>query len=488
MTRDEQKLNKELRKRLPQEIRKLNKKYKIQYAHEFLYRFEGDFLYIGMPSISSVECGKLQNSVEIKPWVLDETYWRTQKMDMDEMLRQPMSLHVRGAFTVGNIYFKELSVYEHITNDNLSERVEQMLIEFDKFIDTHKKVLTNVNCLINDIDGYTVSDLNKSLVYIRQDEYEKGLLALKNEEKEETIIHVDSNGKTSKEYIIEECLNVTNKTKKFECIYTLNLERYNEYIKGYMATSTENEVLRIFVSLWLNIQIITNIIINRKINMGYKKIVSQNNGVPVTNKVTIDETGIHSANINTNHKKDYLFEQILSITETKNLLILKMEHPLALILDKNNLKGGSKEEVIEFLFEKCKNIKKKKVYNAKIRILKDGKFNNEELVRNEEKKASENYKDSKTNKVELNDVKKKLHNMNDNILSRKFKERYNASSEEVRRKIDMIDNSADASQYQLKVIKRKRIYPEINDVFIINPCDDIYLVGAVLNNHINNKF
>ena len=224
---------------------------------------------------------------------------------------------------------------------------------------------------------------------------------------------------------------------------------------------------------------------NKQKNRGYKKLVSQNNGVPVTNKVIIDETGIHSTNINTNHRKDYLFEQILSITETKNLLILKMERPLALILDKNNLKGGRKEEVIEFLFEKCKNIKKKIVYNVKIRNLKDSTSNNEKSLLNEEE-PSENYQDSKTDKVELNEEKKKLHNINDNILSRKFKERYNESSEEIRRKIDMIDSSTDASEYQLKVIKRKKIYPEINDVFILNPCDNIYLVGVVLNNHINN--
>ena len=81
MTREEQRINRELKKRLPQEIRKLNKKYKLQYAHEFLYRFEGDFLYIGMPRISDIECGNMSISVEIKPWVLDEIYWRVQQMN-----------------------------------------------------------------------------------------------------------------------------------------------------------------------------------------------------------------------------------------------------------------------------------------------------------------------------------------------------------------------------------------------------------------------
>ena len=51
MTREEQLRNREHKKRLPQEIRKWNKKYKIHYSYEFLYKFEGDFLYIGMPSV-----------------------------------------------------------------------------------------------------------------------------------------------------------------------------------------------------------------------------------------------------------------------------------------------------------------------------------------------------------------------------------------------------------------------------------------------------
>lgn len=176
--------------------------------------------------------------------------------------------------------------------------------------------------------------------------------------------------------------------KEFKCSYILDLERYNEFIKGYRATRTKNYILKIFVLIWLIIEImqrdylfvretllvvfimlfvliIVNIISGKK-NLQYKRLVSQNNGVPITNEVTIDETGIHVVNIDTNNKQDYLFEQILSITETKNLLILKMEYGLGLILNKNNLEGGSREEVIEFLFEKCKNIKNKKVYKGKL--------------------------------------------------------------------------------------------------------------------------
>ena len=94
MTREEQKINREFKKRLPQEIRKLNKKYNLQYAHEFLYRFEGDFLYIGMPAISSIKCGLLSNTVEIKPWVLDEIYWKVHASQSHFMFGECLRLDI----------------------------------------------------------------------------------------------------------------------------------------------------------------------------------------------------------------------------------------------------------------------------------------------------------------------------------------------------------------------------------------------------------
>lgn len=76
-------------------------------------------------------------------------------------------------------------------------------------------------------------------------------------------------------------------------------------------------------------------------------------------------------------------------------------------------------------------------------------------------------------------------NINDNILSRRWLERYSRLSDEIKGKLDELDNSA-PSENQLKVIKRKKISPEIGDIFKIAPIDDLYFYGIVLNNHINN--
>ena len=78
-----------------------------------------------------------------------------------------------------------------------------------------------------------------------------------------------------------------------------------------------------------------------------------------------------------------------------------------------------------------------------------------------------------------------LKNINNNIISNRWKERYASLPDEIKRKLEILDNS-EASEYQLQVIKRKRSYPEIGDIFSINPKGDLFLYGIVVNNHINN--
>lgn len=78
-----------------------------------------------------------------------------------------------------------------------------------------------------------------------------------------------------------------------------------------------------------------------------------------------------------------------------------------------------------------------------------------------------------------------LKTINDNILSRRWKQKYEAQPVDIREKLDKL-NDARIEEYQLQVIKRKRIYPEIGDVFQVNPNDDMILYGVVINNHINN--
>ena len=76
--------------------------------------------------------------------------------------------------------------------------------------------------------------------------------------------------------------------------------------------------------------------------------------------------------------------------------------------------------------------------------------------------------------------------LKDNIMSRRWKTKYEQCSQEVKDKLDKLDDMY-IGEYQLQVIKRKRIYPEIGDIFKICPYANMEYFGIVVNNHVNNK-
>lgn len=78
-----------------------------------------------------------------------------------------------------------------------------------------------------------------------------------------------------------------------------------------------------------------------------------------------------------------------------------------------------------------------------------------------------------------------LNNINNNIIANRWKQRYAEQPKEIKDKLDKLDEIM-VDEYQLQVIKRKRIYPQIGDVFMLMPNKEICLYGIVVNNHINN--
>lgn len=78
-----------------------------------------------------------------------------------------------------------------------------------------------------------------------------------------------------------------------------------------------------------------------------------------------------------------------------------------------------------------------------------------------------------------------LKNINNNIIANRWKQKYAEQPIDIKEKLDKLDD-ARVEEYQLQVIKRKRIYPQVGDIFEVNPKNDIILHGVVINNHINN--
>lgn len=79
-----------------------------------------------------------------------------------------------------------------------------------------------------------------------------------------------------------------------------------------------------------------------------------------------------------------------------------------------------------------------------------------------------------------------MKDINDNIITNRWKARYAKLSDDIKKKLDDFNNITEVAEYQLQVIKRKRSYPEIGDLFKINPKNELFLYGVVINNHINN--
>ena len=75
-----------------------------------------------------------------------------------------------------------------------------------------------------------------------------------------------------------------------------------------------------------------------------------------------------------------------------------------------------------------------------------------------------------------------IDDFNNNILANRWKERYANQPNDIKKKLDTFENS----DYQLHIIKRKRIYPSVGDIFQLNPRDNICFYGIVVNTHINN--
>ena len=105
--------------------------------------------------------------------------------------------------------------------------------------------------------------------------------------------------------------------------------------------------------------VILELITEKFIQRMYNKISNRNS--KFDNIIAINKDGIQIHNPDTNDKLEVTFEQIKSIIETSNMFILRLNDKRGLIINKNNLSGGSNEEFVQFMLNKCVNLKKKKI-------------------------------------------------------------------------------------------------------------------------------
>lgn len=177
--------------------------------------------------------------------------------------------------------------------------------------------------------------------------------------------------------------------QSFQSHYTLDLETYKEFSKGYVGARKGMMVfLGIFVlcclgelvaknygyiflfgGLWIFLIVLAKVAGRSKIQ--YNRSLVANGGKALHHTVTVNDTGIVIVEDGGN-KNTYQFEQILGLNETENLLILRLKYNLGIIVHKKTLTGGTQEELVSYLYQKCPNLKPKKIVkNTAARIIQN---------------------------------------------------------------------------------------------------------------------
>ena len=98
----------------------------------------------------------------------------------------------------------------------------------------------------------------------------------------------------------------------------------------------------------------------KSINIGYERmVISEGKEMTLNYELFEDKIVSHVDEL----KREYFYHQITKFFETKNFILLHLQHNLHITIEKNNL-NASVDEVKAFLMNKCTPVKKKKFINC----------------------------------------------------------------------------------------------------------------------------
>ena len=130
----------------------------------------------------------------------------------------------------------------------------------------------------------------------------------------------------------------------------------------FAFSTSRSSVMWIYLLFFGSYLIIKHIVRNsKKGDIQYKRMLQSNQGQPVHMITEFGQECITHTDYHNGNKFHYTYDQFRSIIDTPNLLILMLQHRSCLVIEKRWLKGGSVKELTAFLFEKCTNIKRKKL-------------------------------------------------------------------------------------------------------------------------------
>lgn len=128
----------------------------------------------------------------------------------------------------------------------------------------------------------------------------------------------------------------------------------------YISLFHSQKIIFIYLGLVLFL-LVTHLLRNsNKGDIQYKRMLQANDGEPIHVQYRLCDDAIYALNSKNGNQNIYRYETFRHVINAPHMLILVMEHRSCLILEKPWLKGGTPEELLQFLLHRCPNLKRKK--------------------------------------------------------------------------------------------------------------------------------
>lgn len=128
----------------------------------------------------------------------------------------------------------------------------------------------------------------------------------------------------------------------------------------YISLFHSQKIIFIYLGLVLFL-LVTHLLRNsNKGDIQYKRMLQTNDGEPIHVQYRLCDDAIYALNPKNGNQNIYRYETFRHVIDAPHMLILVMEHRSCLILEKPWLKGGTPEELLQFLLHRCPNLKRKK--------------------------------------------------------------------------------------------------------------------------------
>lgn len=128
----------------------------------------------------------------------------------------------------------------------------------------------------------------------------------------------------------------------------------------YISLFHMKNIIFIYLALVAYLLIVYLVRNSKNGDINYKRILQSNGGEPMHEQYRFYEDSIHVQNVKNGNQHHYSYEIFRHVINAPHMLILVMEHRSCLILEKPWLKGGSPDELLQFLLHRCSNLKSKR--------------------------------------------------------------------------------------------------------------------------------